>query len=251
MQAWKDIGVRFNFSEVDLRIDFGLDAFTLEQRIKLEAEAYYTLYKTALSRPDICNNITLWQFTGKYTWIYPCYNVDHQYCPVPWGNNIEELPAVARIKDALREVAPLHTKSHPVSVLGKFGMSPWGNTSKFIDASAQWIWNTPKAASSAPIGSVNFKKVYKNTGAIRNVTAHLIADNSGSLTVNGKLIGPIAGVGWKNVNYTKLPFTFSKGDNLIVIKASNEGGPAGLLYSIVDTTTKEVLCRSDSTTAFF
>jgi endo-1,4-beta-xylanase len=108
MKKFKDIGVRVNFSEVDLRIDYKLDSFTLAQRFQKAGEVYYKLYKTALSYPDICNEITLWQFTGKKTWIYDYCKCDHQYCPVPWGNNLEELPAVNRIKDALREVVGLH-----------------------------------------------------------------------------------------------------------------------------------------------
>jgi endo-1,4-beta-xylanase len=250
MQAWKDIGVRLNFSEVDLRIDFGLDSFTMEERLQKQAEAYYTLYKTALSRPDICNNVTLWQFAGKYSWIHPCYNVDRKYCAVPWGNDIEELPAVARIKDALREVAPLHAIGRPVSVLGLYGIKPWGTTSNFVDKSAQWIWNTSTAVSGAPLTPVKFKKVLKNTGDPKAVTVHIITDNTGYLSVNGKSIGSIEDVGWKNVNYTKLPLTLIKGDNILIIKAVNAGGPAGLLYSVIDNTTKKVLCKSDASTSY-
>jgi hypothetical protein len=108
MKKFRDIGVRVNFSEVDLRIDYKLDNLTLQQRFQKAGDVYYKLYKTALSYPDICNNITLWQFTGKKSWIYDYVKCDHQYCPVPWGNNLEELAAVNRIKDALREVVGLH-----------------------------------------------------------------------------------------------------------------------------------------------
>lgn len=258
MQLFKDLGVRVNFSEIDLRCDPGpLDpSLTLEQRFQASASAFYTLFKTGLSRPDICNNMTFWQFSGKYNWIPICYNIDPMYCAVPWGNSVEELPAVASVKQALLEVAPLHTPCSafvpykPAVVAGPFGIKPWTGKSGFVDPTAMWIWNTPGAATSAPAGRVVFEEfldIVDSTAAV----VHAMVDNTCTIFLNGQNIGTVAGSGWKTTAYTKKPITLQPGRNAIMFMANNGSvGPGGLLYSVVDATTQAVIGHSDETTVY-
>ena len=259
MQLFKDLGVRVNFSEIDLRCDPAVldSTLTLDQRFQASAAAFSMLFKVGLSRPDICNNMTFWQYTGKYNWIPICYNIDPMYCAVPWGNQIEELPAVASIKQALQEVAPLHTPGNvfqpykPVAVLGGFGLKPWGILSAFADPAAQWVWNAPGAATSAPAGPVIFKTFFDNAAGSAAAVLHAIVDNSCTVYVNGQAAGKVAGNGWKTTAYSKIPITLRPAGNTITFCAANSTvSTAGLLFSVIDATTQAVLARSDATTVY-
>lgn len=105
MWRFKQLGININFSEIDIRIDDKLDGMSLNDRYQLQAQAYYKLVKTALYDLNVCNEITFWDYSSRYTYIYDMFNVDKQYCPLPLDNNDNALPSHYAIKKALDEVA--------------------------------------------------------------------------------------------------------------------------------------------------
>ena len=129
--------------------------------------------------------------------------------------------------------------------LGKIPMAPWGGASNFVDNSAVWIWNVQDAVSTAPLDPVKFSNQYYNsTGAPIDATLHVIVDDKAKITLNGNSVGDAAG-GWADNNYSKLPITLASGNNLIDITATNEGGPAALIVSLVKKSDGSILLRSD------
>lgn len=117
IKRFQSIGVSVNLSEVDIRID--TLKTSLDERFKTQATCFYKLFKTALTRID---EITLWGFSSKYTWIYNFVGCDHKYCPCPWDNANLPLPAVASILQAIKDVFTPVPKSTGVSWEG-FGCS--------------------------------------------------------------------------------------------------------------------------------
>ena len=101
MRRFKDVGVTVNISELDLHYD----SLSPEVANARQAECYYKMLKTALSDLSICTEVTFWQFSSKYSWIYDFYKgTDKSFSPCPWDKNNLPTPAVDAIKTALREV---------------------------------------------------------------------------------------------------------------------------------------------------
>lgn len=110
-----DLGVSVNLSEVDIRIDTLPVGMTMSDKYTIQATCFYKLFKTALKR---INEITLWQFSSKYTWVYDFAGLPRDSgCPCPWGNSNEPLPAVAAIAQALKEVLQV-TEPPPATPVG-------------------------------------------------------------------------------------------------------------------------------------
>lgn len=105
IQRFKALGVRVNISEVDLRID--LYPGSLSEKLNRQAMCFYHLILEALCDLSACNEVTFWQFSSKYTWIYDAFGVDSSNTPCPWDNNNVPTPAVDAIKRALRHVVLL------------------------------------------------------------------------------------------------------------------------------------------------
>jgi hypothetical protein len=124
-----------------------------------------------------------------------------------------------------------------VVVLGKLGMSPWGEAPGFLDKEAQWIWFTPNANKSAP-GSANASFIYTwNNTSSSNISAkiNIIVDNKSSIIVNDKNIGEQKG-GWGGSGGL-FNVTLQPGTNDFVFNATNVGSspnPAGLLVSVLN-----------------
>jgi hypothetical protein len=117
--------------------------------------------------------------------------------------------------------------SKPVSVLGPYGMNPWGTwwAAGFPgNAGAKWIWTNPRAAADEPSwGWQQFFYRYTNTtNAPIQVTLIVAADNVSSILVNDALVGNSTG------NVTRVSVRFLPGENKLQINAANQGGPAGL-----------------------
>ena len=102
MRRYKDIGMRCNISELDLRCD--KYPGTLQEKFQKQADVYYKFFKAVLSDLSVCNEVSFWNFASKYSWIYGYYNVDRQYCPLPWDNNLNPTPSYHAIKKALQEI---------------------------------------------------------------------------------------------------------------------------------------------------
>jgi hypothetical protein len=127
----------------------------------------------------------------------------------------------------------------------------WGNNA-FQDKTAKWIWNTPGAASNASVGPyILFKRVYNNTANKEvKATVHIVVDNYGKLFLNNEYLKDVGG-GWGEANYPKVSVTLKPGQNLFGFNCINAGGPAGLIYSVIEDGTNKVLLNSDASTLFF
>lgn len=121
-----------------------------------------------------------------------------------------------------------------VSVLGPFGIPPWGTTWEGIgqiptQGNPQWIWNAPNADKiNMPNGFVNFNYIYRNSGVNTQARLWVAADNIATVFVNGTQVGgQIVSLGSPMINLVS-------GDNQIKIVARNDGGPCGLLANCIN-----------------
>lgn len=132
--------------------------------------------------------------------------------------------------------------------LGKYPIAPWGSTSNFVDPQAQWIWNLSTAATEAPANiPIKFSTLYTNSsGSPIDAVLHVLVDDNATVYLNGTKVGVVGG-GWNSPDYTKLPISLPIGYNTIDIVATNAGGPAALIASLVKTSDKSVLLRTDNT----
>lgn len=128
------------------------------------------------------------------------------------------------------------------SGLGAPSIVPW-NATNFIVPTAQWIWNTASAASSAPLGKVQFSQLFNNTsGAPMAAVLHILVDDSAVIKVNNVQVGTASG--WTSATKVAMPLAVAW--NQIDIIATNNGGPAGLLCVLVGPS-GYVLLTSDAT----
>lgn len=131
--------------------------------------------------------------------------------------------------------------------LGGFGVDPWGRQATFPDNDARWIWNSSGARESAPMERVLFFKEFTNRKmTVVKATVNCIADNVAVIKVNGKEVGSKAG-GWDAGSALQpISIELVPGRNVIEVSVTNNGGPAGLVASVLDTTGK-VLFLTDAT----
>ena len=92
---------------------------------------------------------------------------------------------------------------------------------------AQWIWYPEgDPIQSAPAGDRYFwHNLQLPQKPVRKAELIGIADNSFTVTVNGKDLG--GGSGWQRLTTLDIASILSSGANLLVIKANNTDGPAG------------------------
>jgi len=140
----------------------------------------------------------------------------------------------------------------PVFELGVEGVAPWGTGAKFVDPTAQFIWNTKEASTNASAGSVILAAAYNNKTK-KPITAvlHGIVDNESEVSIlsagskKPEILGNMIG-GWGNPAYPQLPVTLAPGVSIIFVYAINTlEGPAGALLALVDDQ-KKVLLNSNA-----
>lgn len=158
----------------------------------------------------------------------------------------------SRAQTAANMALSIHLPSAPAIDLGAYGMGPWSSASRFVDPLARWLWNIPSAASDAPTGvDVTFQREIRNTSSVStDVTLHIIVDNRATVSLNLAVIQAVSG-GWWTPTYPRIGLVLEPGTNLLNIVAVNDGGPAGLLFSMVRDVDGSVVMRSDSGTAFY
>jgi len=151
-------------------------------------------------------------------------------------------------RDMVQEELELFkSRSTPVNVLGGISIAPW-NLKSFSDPDARWIWATPNANVDAPIQEYTFVQMYVNrTSTNENATLFIIADDYATIRVNGTIIGDVTG-GW-GVDYRKINVTLTPGVNEIIILAKNNGGAAGLLFTLLRSDNVPLI-RSDGTVRY-
>ncbi|MEW5317010.1 MAG: hypothetical protein WDW38_008344 [Sanguina aurantia] len=122
-------------------------------------------------------------------------------------------------------------------------MKPWYSNGSFIETTASWVWNTPKAAIGAPVTSATFIVYYFNpTNTTLNATLHIMADNSATVSCNGARVGSVADNTWLKFGaYPKLPIKMVPGQNSCVFIVTNvinpqspkTPNPAGVIYAVL------------------
>lgn len=131
-----------------------------------------------------------------------------------------------------------------VTVLGEFGMAPWGSMglphtdTPTVDFSeSKWVWTAEAAPPySPPAGARYFRASFRvpATGAGVRGQALITADNAFALYVNGRRIG--RGTEWSQPRRFDITAALVPGDNVIAVRALNTlDGPAGLLVKVVVT----------------
>lgn len=125
-----------------------------------------------------------------------------------------------------------------------YGGKPWNTISGWPDNNAQWIWSAPNANSTGSADPVWFRRIF-NVQTATNVNIAITSDNSYILYLDGVSLG--SGSNWQQVG--SYPASFSPGYHVIGIYATNFDGPdpAGLLLSVKNTATNQVMFRTDAT----
>jgi hypothetical protein len=129
---------------------------------------------------------------------------------------------------------------------GAFNTAPW--YSSFSDQKARWIWNTPGATSSASGGIyVQFQITYTNTTNSKiQATLFFCCDNATFIYQNNSQIAPLT---WPpSWTGSSMSVTLAVGENKFQFIGLNAGGPAGLIFSLKDSS-GNVLMRSDNSTS--
>lgn len=175
-------------------------------------------------------------------------------------NNFNDMLSSLKVTSSTAQVSfNLNVRANPVFSLGPFNMFPW-NLQNFVDRNAQWIWwnqwcggskGYQACNGSAPIDPkpVRFQLLVP-VSTNRDVPAiiHVIADNAPQganfVKLNGKLIGQISDAGWATSNYSQIQAVLAPGNNLLEFDVQNTGGGAGLLVSVVNANTFEVIANS-------
>lgn len=137
-----------------------------------------------------------------------------------------------------RETATLHAGSNPVLVrydkagrghfvMSKVKLADSAAKAQPFSPSAHWIWypETPTHADRW------FKKHFNITKPPAMARLRITCDNSYILTINGSEVG--SGNDWKAIQEWDVAKFLKKGENEIVIHASNTGDSAGLIAELI------------------
>ena len=135
----------------------------------------------------------------------------------------------------------------PVYVAGVVGSSSWTRWPQFesgfpTNPGSYWIYGTPNSQASAAVGpGPTVSKVYNNTsGRPLSVTIYCSFDDTGTVSMNGQVI-----INNQITSVMSAPYTLQPGCTRIDIAPSNNGGPAGLIFTMIDSN-NNVLVQSDS-----
>lgn len=97
-------------------------------------------------------------------------------------------------------------------------------------AKAKWVWfDEGDPIADAPAETRWFLRTFKieDGKEIKKATLTFTIDNSGTATVNTKKAGEVTE--WQKAQVVDVKASLTKGDNVVAIAATNEGGPAGLI----------------------
>jgi len=173
------------------------------------------------------------------------------------SNNFNNLLSSLKVNLAFEPVNyNLSLQAVDVVVLGSFNSYPW-NLSKFVDSTAKWIWwnnwndNFPKGNAPTDNKPIRFQLLVPITGKFDiPVVIHVIADNAPQnaniIKVNNKIVGQIDDYGWTTPKYTQIQTNLAPGSNLIEFDVQNTSNTAGLLVSIINSNTNDVIANSGS-----
>ena len=95
------------------------------------------------------------------------------------------------------------------------------------DARPQWIWITKEAKSDHEI---YFRRPWTSATDVKQATLTITADNSFTAYLNGKQVG--RGNQWQTRYQFDVSAHIFRGDNVLAVKANNEGSQAGLVAQL-------------------
>jgi len=89
-----------------------------------------------------------------------------------------------------------------------------------------WIWTSEATREGAPKGTRVLRTSFEVAGAVKSAVLGLAVDNRFEATLNGKAIS--RGDGWQAYTRFDLKDALRPGRNELVVRATNDDGPAGL-----------------------
>ena len=231
---------KFKISDIDF---VGKDFDNLTSSIKIGPFTNITIFE---------NN----KYTGKSaTWTNNTDSISNITCLTT--NNFDNMLSSLKISSSTAVVNyNLNNKIKPITILGLWNTKPW-QLSNFIDKTAQWVWwnnwngQFPNGSAPVDIKPITFQQIITISGNNNiPVIIHIMADNAPQganfVKLNGKIIGQIIENGWLTPNYTKIKSVLLPGNNLLEYVVKNVGGGAGLLVSIVNSNSMEIIANSGS-----
>lgn len=133
-----------------------------------------------------------------------------------------------------------HTK--PVTIIGKYGIDPWKNTSNFIDIDANWITDSINSNNN----KITVEYVFNNnTNTDINATLHLIVDSECTLKINDIQIDKKFFEGWYNNNYSRINISIKPGKNKFTFKIKSQKNNCALLVSCINNSTGKILFNTN------
>ncbi|HID06478.1 MAG TPA: hypothetical protein EYP10_04950, partial [Armatimonadetes bacterium] len=103
---------------------------------------------------------------------------------------------------------------------------------KPVERTLQWIWHPQPPSDKV---SYCFRRRFKLPVRPKHATISITADNGYELFINGKFIGRELGFDthfWKSAEQFDVTKQLRSGDNVIAVRATNLGGPGGLLLHV-------------------
>ncbi len=97
---------------------------------------------------------------------------------------------------------------------------------------AEWIWHGDLGTR---VGQCSFRKTFSLDSVPAKATVWITADNGYELIVNGARLGSEEGAGtevWQGAERYDVRRVLRPGENVIAVRATNLGGPAGLLVVV-------------------
>ena len=148
------------------------------------------------------------------------------------------------------------TCGSPAVELGPYSMAPWTSWKFAGNSNAKWVWiNASGATGSSDMSYYSFLNASRSTLPTDvTVTLDVIVDDTlDDIFWNGSSLKSSAKsniVHIPNLSFTNINNNTNNGYNTLDIRMHNTGGPAGLIYSVIDSKTNVPYLISSSSTTF-
>jgi len=178
----------------------------------------------------------------------PCYlkqKVTEKSVDPTWGTYMKNSPPP--------KLACASLAGRPVYVCGPLGGTIWSRPSGFLgistyefgfpkNAGSFWVYGTPNSQAGAPSGrGPTVSKTFNNTSGVPiKATIFCSFDDAGTVNMNGQRVLDQRG----NIGSTS--YTLEPGCTRVDLSCWNDGGPAGILFAMIDSN-NNVLLQTDST----
>lgn len=175
------------------------------------------------------------------------------------GYTIKENAAYGGKNCDLTQKVPCYnsiTCGSPAVELGPYSMAPWTSWKFAGNSNAKWVWiNASGATGSSDMSYYSFLNASRSTLPTDvTVTLDVIVDDTlDDIFWNGSSLKSSAKsniVHIPNLSFTNINNNTNNGYNTLDIRMHNTGGPAGLIYSVIDSKTNVPYLISSSSTTF-